>query len=162
MSEPSQRDSVPAMPPHRPKVFGIGWAKTGTTSLGECFRLLGLDHQGQDLTLAAEVMRGRVDGAIARAQQRGSFEDWPWILLFRQLDEAFPGSRFILTIRDPAGWLGSYRSMLEAQGAARPELRELRRFLYGFDVESAPDSALIDRFRRHNEEVIAHFRGRPC
>ena len=33
------------------KVFGIGWAKTGTTTLGTCFKLLGYHHQGQRLDL---------------------------------------------------------------------------------------------------------------
>ncbi len=29
------------------EIFGIGWAKTGTTTLGNCLELLGYDHRGQ-------------------------------------------------------------------------------------------------------------------
>ena len=34
------------------KVFGIGWAKTGTTTLGRCLEILGYNHQTQKLWLA--------------------------------------------------------------------------------------------------------------
>ena len=37
------------------KVFGVGWAKTGTTTLGECFKILGFDHQSQNLELVKDI-----------------------------------------------------------------------------------------------------------
>jgi len=30
------------------KIFSIGWAKTGTTTLANCFEILGFDHQSQE------------------------------------------------------------------------------------------------------------------
>lgn len=143
------------------KVFGIGWAKTGTTSLGECLRLLGFNHQSQNLSLVADMQRGDLSRVLRIARAKDSFEDWPWILLFREMDAAFPGSRFILTTRDPQRWLSSYRGMLAAEGPPTPYLAGIRSYLYGLDVESATDGQLCERFLRHNAEVADHFRSRP-
>lgn len=143
------------------KVFGIGWAKTGTTTLGRCFELLGLDHQGQHLGLMADVMRGDFRRVWNRASQKTAFEDWPWPLLYRELDERFPGSRFILTVRDPRRWIASYRGMLRAEGAPPPEIARIRSHLFGVDPGEASDAELIARFTRHNEDVLRHFRERP-
>lgn len=143
------------------KVFGVGWAKTGTTSLGRSLELLGLTHQGQDLSLMADVMRGDLERVFEAASRSQAFEDWPWIMLFRELDARFPGSRFVLTTRDPQRWIASYRGMLQAQGPAPAELAAIRAFLFGVDPERATDAELIARVRRHEDEVRAHFGDRP-
>jgi hypothetical protein len=142
------------------RVFGIGWAKTGTTTLGGCLRTLGFDVHGQALWLMPGIMAGDPQPSIALAGQRQAFHDWPWILLYRELDAAFPGSRFVLTVREPRRWVESYRAMLAAQGPPPPDLAGIRRFLFGVDVDSADDEALMERYRRHNDAVLGHFRGR--
>jgi hypothetical protein len=145
----------------RPRVFGVGWAKTGTTTLGGCMRLLGYDHCGQNLSLVPEIARGDLSRTMRIANRHGSFSDWPWIILFRELDAAFPGSRFILTTRDPDRWVESYLAMIAREGTPSPALSEIRSYLYGMDVGSAPPTALKDRVLRHQDEVTAHFHGRP-
>jgi hypothetical protein len=143
------------------KVFGIGWAKTGTTTLGRCFEILGFDHQSQRLDLVNDIARGDFTRIMALAAKKQAFEDWPWILLYRELDRAFPGSRFILTGRDPGRWLGSYQNMLRSQGKASEEMNEIRRILYGLPFPHVTEQDLIARFQRHNNEVLAYFRNRP-
>lgn len=145
----------------RGKVFGIGWAKTGTTTLGQCFRTLGYDHQGQNLALIERMMRGSAERAMQIAGEKQSFEDWPWPLLYRELDAAFAGSRFVLTTRDPGRWLSSYRAMLTAEGAPTPQMASIRQYIYGFDVATASDDELMARFCLHDTEVREHFRHRP-
>lgn len=145
----------------RRKVFGIGWAKTGTTTLGQCFRTLGYDHQSQNLALIERMMRGSLERAMQIAREKQSFEDWPWPLLYRELDAAFPGSRFVLTTRDVGRWLASYRAMLTAEGAPTPQMASIREFIFGFDVSTASDGELKSRFCGHNAEVRDYFRHRP-
>jgi hypothetical protein len=152
---------VSAPPAPRPKVFGIGWAKTGTTTLGECLRLLGYDHQGQDLDLAEDLGRGDLSRILARVAQKESFEDWPWIVLYRELDAAVPGSRFVLTTRDPARVVASYRNMLRAPQANGARLDAIRRVLYGLPFPDVTDAQIRARYERHNADVRAHFRDRP-
>lgn len=81
----------PGIPPIHDtrKVFGIGWAKTGTTTLGVCLKRLGFRHQGQDLSLVHDLQRGDLSRILDIATRHQVFEDWPWLLLFRELD-AFP------------------------------------------------------------------------
>lgn len=148
-------------PAGRRKVFGVGWAKTGTTTLGRCLQILGYDHQSQNLSLVDGLIRGDYTKVMRIAAAKESFEDWPWIVLFRELDAAFPGSRFILTTRDPVHWLDSYRAMLAAEEPPPETVTRARSYLYGFDVRTAADDDLRRRFARHNAEVCAHFRSRP-
>lgn len=143
------------------KVFGVGWAKTGTKTLGRCLRLLGFTHHGQDFALLGDVMRGDLGRVFEAASRSQAFEDWPWILPFRALDARFPGSRFVLTTRDSQRWIESYRAMLQAEGPPDPARTAIRTYLFGVDPARATDSELIARVERHDAEVRAHFRDRP-
>ena len=161
MSQEYPAGCASSRPAGRRKVFGVGWAKTGTTTLGRCLQILGYDHQSQNLSLVDGMMRGDYAKVMRIAAAKESFEDWPWIVLFRELDAAFPGSRFILTTRDPVHWLDSYRAMLAAEEPPPETVNRARSYLYGFDVRTAADDDLRRRFARHNAEVCAHFRNRP-
>lgn len=145
----------------RPKVFGIGWAKTGTTTLGRCFELLGFARRSQNLSLVPALMHGDWTRTLHLAAQHESFEDWPWIRIYRELDAAFPGSRFVLTRRDPAAWLESYRAMLAGEGPPAPALAAIRDWLYGLSVADASDAELLARVRQHDADVQAWFADRP-
>ncbi len=144
-----------------PKVFGIGWAKTGTTTLGHCFKILGYKHQSQRLDLVQDIKEEDLRRIREVAAQKESFEDWPWILLFRELDEMFPGSKFVLTVRDPERWVRSYTNMLRTQSEASEELNEIRRILYNLPFPDVSKWQLVQRYIRHNREVKQYFSGRP-
>jgi hypothetical protein len=143
------------------KIFGIGWAKTGTTTLGHCFRTLGFNHQSQDLSLVDGIPKGDLSRIMALAQQKETFEDWPWIILYKELDEAFPNSRFVLTVRDPEKWVRSYTNMLANKGTASESTNRIRQTLYGLPFPDVTEAQLIERCRRHNQEVKLYFRDRP-
>ena len=155
----------------RTKVFGIGWAKTGVTKLGRCLRELGYRHHGQRLDLVDDLGGGDsasgtwpsvdLSRILLVVAAHDAFTDWPWILLYRQLDEAFPGSKFVLTLRDPTRWLRSYRSMIERLPPATPELIARRRTLYGLPFPDVTDAMLLDRRARHDAAVREWFRDRP-
>jgi hypothetical protein len=143
------------------KVFGIGWARTGTTTLGTCFEILGYDHQGQDLDLVDDIATGDLTRILAQADKKQAFEDWPWIILYQELDAAFPGSRFILTTREPRKWVRSYLHILRNQGRASVKANRRRQILYGLPFPDVTEDELIDRYLRHNQEVIVYFQNRP-
>jgi hypothetical protein len=155
----------------RSKVFGVGWAKTGVTTLGRCLSILGYDHQGQRFDLVDELKFVDIDcGGLATAEISRilavaavyeAFTDWPWILLYRQLDEAFPGSRFVLTTREPGRWLRSYRSMIKQLPPATDRDIARRRILYGLPFPDVTDAMLLERRARHDVAVKEWFCGRP-
>jgi hypothetical protein len=143
------------------KIFGIGWAKTGTTTLGKCFEIMGFNHQSQDLGLVRDVGNGDLSRIMALVENKDTFEDWPWIILYKELDKAFPGSQFVLTKRKSEKWIRSYKNMLAKQGDASDELNEKRRTLYGLPFPNVSESQLIERYETHNSEVERYFHNRP-
>lgn len=142
------------------KVIGIGWAKTGTTTLGACLELLGFNHQGRDLALAADLESGNYTRILKVALEKESFDDWPWISVYKHLDSVFPGSKFVLTRRDPQRWVQSYTNMLAKQGRASDGMNRLRSTLYGLTFPDVTPRQLQDRYERHNAEALAYFQDR--
>lgn len=143
------------------KVFGIGWAKTGTKTLGECLTILGYNHQSRRLDLAEDLRTGDLSRILALVRQKDSFEDWPWLLLYREFDQAFPSSRFILTQRNPERWLRSYQNLLEEANQSTKQLNEIRSLLYGLPFPNVSPEQLQERYLRHNQEVVDYFKDRP-
>lgn len=144
------------------KVFGIGWAKTGTTTLGTCFKVLGYDHQSQKLDLVEGLKTNDLSKILEIAHVKTTFEDWPWLLLYKEFDKKFPNSKFILTIRSSQNWVKSYQNMLKNQSEASSELNRIRQVLYGLNFPEVTESQLIERYERHNREVIDYFKGREA
>lgn len=84
-----------------PKVFGIGFNKTGTTSLTNIFQQYGLKtthHGGWHFWVKREQFnKFKNFDAFTDGQQKD----------FRVLDKKFPGSKFILNTRPLRNWLAS-------------------------------------------------------
>jgi hypothetical protein len=95
--------------------------------------------------------------AFPMVRYYSAFEDNPWPLLFKDVDEAFPDSRFILTYRDPARW---YRSAARFHRGRHSPMIDL---IYGQEnFEIADNEALVrTRFNAHNQSVRDHFKDRP-
>jgi hypothetical protein len=150
------------------RIFGIGMHKTATTSLHAALKLLGYDsahwlnaHWAKSIW--SEVMSS---GQSHTLEQHYALCDLPITLLYRELDAAYPRAKFILTTRDEAKWIESvenhwshdynkYRHSWDTD----PFTHRVHKLLYGqkhFDA-----TIFLNRFRRHNAEVLAHFRTRP-
>jgi hypothetical protein len=155
-----------------PKVFGVGMSKTGTTTLGQCFELLGLTPTIDFVQELKDLVRGDWPSdpvnrkfeydpknvllshqakkrIISVANRYRSFQDSPWYMLFKELDEAFPGSKFILTLRKDA----------ETQAISD----------WYFNVKKGACSGTppawyiqkqADCYEKHNQAVFEYFAGR--
>lgn len=158
---PTTEHSQGSRAPSCRKVFGIGYHRTGTRTLGECFRLLGLRGTGFDFELTAGLLDDeRIEPILTCARRYQAFRDWPWPLCFRELDKRFPGSCFVLTTRQSSEtWFASlmnHYAWVLAEGPSRhPELFPL---LYGARFPSNR-SACIERYENHNREVRDYFAG---
>ena len=143
------------------KIFGIGWAKTGTKTLGKCFEILGFSHVSRRLDLVKTIEKGNLSKIFKIAQKSETFEDWPWIILYQELDKKFPGSKFILTTRDQIQWLKSYRNLLKNEGKPTKRKNQIRTFLYDLPFPDVTDEDLLNRYQRHNSEVQDYFSTKP-
>ena len=91
----------------KPRVFCIGWHKTGTSSLGHALVQLGYSVLGCRLDMVHPLRQDDLEAVLGLAGQFDALQDVPWAALYRELDQAFPGSRFILTEREEQSWLRS-------------------------------------------------------
>jgi hypothetical protein len=145
------------------KVIGIGLPKTGTTTLGYCFRRFGYKHRTYDMDLAVQVKRNQLDGVLKEAEKYEAFEDWPWFAIYKELDQRFPNSKFILTLRkDTETYVKSLQGHHEREGIRRADFVKPHWWDEVHGVEPAQwdygKSAL--RYEQHNRDVLAYFQGR--
>ena len=141
------------------KVFGIGLNKTGTKTLGACFKALGYNHKSFDYSLLRQVKDGNFEWLINEVNLHDSFEDWPYPLCFRRLDEEFRGSKFILTYRSsPEIWIQS----LEAHSLKTdPEKGLISRILaYGYPFPQCDRDYFIRFYLNHINQARAYFQER--
>lgn len=141
------------------KVFCIGFQKTGTSSMREALVTLGYDVTGvfgRDIGLE-QLRRDYVKIGLEIAQRFDAVEDMPWPLMFRELDATFPGSKFILTVRDTDRW---YSSIAGHFGATPYHLQQLT---YGDDAPApvGHEARYREVYEAHNAAVEAHFADRP-
>ena len=144
------------------KYFGIGYPKTGTTSLCGCFKRLGYREckifpYFLEWWQTHDDVREIVDDArfLEAVEQHDMFSDWPFFYVYRELDQRFPGSKFILTVR----------ASEEVWQASEDRMRELRKTQHD-------EAGLAEYWRQreglptydyqgHIEEVKKYFEGRP-
>ncbi len=149
------------------RIFGIGLQKTATSSLHEAFKRLGFEslHWG---TGEAPMIWHEMNylGQSPTMERWYALSDMPIPLLFRELDRGYPGSKFILTIREEVDWLMSVKRLWDRKynptrhlWDVYPITNQLHSALYGradFDA-----LVFLQRYRRHNAEVSAYFKDRP-
>jgi hypothetical protein len=138
----------------RAKVFCVGFHKTGTTSMREALEALGYRVAGHFGADDPEIRSHALPQALEIAKRYSAFQDNPWPLLYRDLDRHFPGSRFVLTLRDPQRWIES------VVGHFGDETTPMREWIYGPGAPRGHEELYLERFERHNREVREYFAAR--
>jgi hypothetical protein len=139
------------------KVFGIGFSKTGTKTLAECLRRLGYRHHEKEASLRDEVMRGDLRRMFEIADRYDSFDEWPWAMMYRELDQRYPEARFVLTVRkDARAWLRSVVDQSERLGPT-----PLRERMFGHGMPHGHEAEYVAVYEEHNRAVLEYFAGRP-
>jgi hypothetical protein len=133
------------------KIFGIGFQKTGTKSLAAALRRLGYSVTGPNGVDDPDIASNVHQMAHRLVERYDAFQDNPWPVLYRQLDERYRGSRFILTVREPERWI---RSVVAHFG---DDETPMRRWIYGVGRPRGHEAVFLARYRAHNADVLAHF-----
>ena len=165
-------------------VIGAGLPRTGTLSQKEALEMLGLGpcYHWVDVLADLDTRVGQWDGALDGDQPWGEifsgFEstvDWPGGHFYRELAEAYPEAKVLLSVRDPEKWEPSFRetiwnmcfgeSLIRLLSSARAQvdprweryLRLVHRMFWSeqgtFAAGHAEPQQMIDAFVRHREEV---------
>lgn len=157
-------------------VIGVGFGRTGTMSLQAALEQLGLGPCYHWKTVLTEPERTPAWQRAANgeaADWKTLFEgfrstvDWPGTAFWRELVDACPAAKVVLTVRDPDTWyrsmdatiLSVLRSAAEAvPGQVSPETA-LAQALVGertFHGRFLDRDHVIETFRRHTAEVSAY------
>ncbi|WP_127844465.1 sulfotransferase family protein [Psychroflexus aestuariivivens] len=139
----------------KPKVVCIGWHKTGTSTMGDALLSLGYKVIGAREDLAYSLLEENIQPALTVADDFEALQDVPWAALFKELDQAFPNSKFILTTREEQAWLNSAKKHFKDGNF------KLHEWLYGNGVLEGNEDLYLKRYRAHYEEVKAYFKDRP-
>ncbi len=144
------------------KVFGIGISRTGTTSLSKALRRLGYDTIHAPLSIIK-----RVDGRIVLNEEAvrryEALTDSTVAFMYKELDAAFPGANFILTVRDVEKWLLSMRRVRKV----RPLVRLIPKTLATYQplvAHAAIDAGadLIIGHHPHVPKAVEIYKGKVC
>ncbi|MBX2878358.1 MAG: hypothetical protein KTR32_00420 [Granulosicoccus sp.] len=140
------------------KVIGIGLNKTATKSLALCFEALGYRNQSYCLDSFRLYQRQEWEKLFSMMDQFDSFEDWPWPLMYQEIDQHYSDARFVLTTRKNAElWYQSLCKMAVRMGP----LRDFERHIYGHSMPQGKRHEHIHFYETHNKNVREYFKDKP-
>ena len=135
------------------KIFGIGLPRTGTTSVAAAMLELGLK------TAHTQLHNDNFDAG-------DSYFDTPIWADYEELDKKYPGSKFILTWRDPKAWETSFSKNLgkflqEIKDINNPKHSTNRRCYKKIFDEAKTSEELIFKYQLHRKKAEEYFKDRP-
>jgi hypothetical protein len=147
-------------------VIGAGFGRTGTMSLKLALEQLGL---GPCYHMVEVFKNPEAPGYWEAAADRQSLDweevfagyhstvDWPSATFYRELAEAYPEAKVVLTLRAPKAWFASTQATIFKQGfdgADHPFARMTSKVIGRlFDLRMHDEAHCIEVFNRHNETV---------
>lgn len=168
------------------KIFSIGSGKTGTTSLEKLLKQFGfkLGNQPTAEVLSRDWLFNRdASRIIDFCHTAEAFQDAPFGYpdLYKVLDEHFPNSKFILTVRNSADeWYNSlvrfHTKLFSSDPNRPPNENDLKNALYRykgyiyegyyasygkFGIAPYEPSAYKEKYIQSNEAKRAYFKNRP-
>lgn len=169
---------------NKTKYFCIGRNKTGTTSLKVAFMQLGFlvgDQRKAEKLYDKYYFNGNFGPIIRYCRSAQVFQDVPFSCpeTFKHLDKNYPGSKFILTIRDDANqWYNSitrFHAKKFGKEGRIPTSDDLKDAFYvrkgmpynTVRLHGTPDNDPYNReimashYENYNHEVMEYFKDRP-
>lgn len=160
------------------RVFGVGLSKTGTTALNDALNMIGVDsvHYNNNLKTNEDVFKC--------IQFFEGYVDSPMPLIFKDVDKLYPGSSFILTVRDVKEWVDSLKFYIKkwiemqerTNNIISDEMREnrlkIKQFIddyhnkiFGLSLYDNIDNPKLDyilsyTYNKHCLDVIEYFENR--
>ena len=118
---------------------------------------MGCLHKSVDRSAFELYKKDDLNGLFEIIDRYDSFEDWPWPLFYKEADEKFPDSKFILTIRKtPEIWFESLCHHADYTGST-----DYRKHIYGFAMPHKHKHHHLDFYNRHIKDVIDYFKDKP-
>jgi hypothetical protein len=160
---------------HLMEIIGAGFGRTGTMSLkvaleqlgyGPCYHMVELFEHPEHVEQWEAAVRGE---PVAWEDMFAGYlatVDWPGAAFYKELMEAHPEARVLLSVRDPHRWYESTKNTIYATVNPSPEMiaavgpaprlnnELIWKRTFGENFEDRQHA--IEVFERHNEEVKEH------
>ena len=138
------------------KVFGIGFHKSGSTTLESALRILGYSVIGKQDKLFEAFEKNDFQSIDKVVGLYDGFRDMPWPLYYDTLDKKYPGSKFILTHRNCLSWINSCRNHYKSKG--HEEFEKI--YGVGNQYPVGKEDIWITRYLDHARAVRKYFNNR--
>lgn len=159
------------------KVFGVGFSKTGTTSLERAFTELGYKvchgHFNNNHTnfLIALYVNKDYREILKMTKLFDAFADGPWGGgdLYKTLLDEYPDAKYILTVREPEKWYMSFEKMItrfspDLDSAFETFYNNGRygtpyffKHIFGIETMAGAREKMIAYYTSYNSEVQKYF-----
>ena len=136
------------------KIFGVGFMKTGTTSLKQALEKLDYAVHGSFGTHDQDIANTALERCLRKVPDYDGFVDSPWPLFYRRFDRKYQGSKFILTTRPVDEWMNS--CLRHFANSSSP----MRKWIYGVGDPKGNEEIWIDRYQEHTAGVKEYFSDR--
>lgn len=146
------------------EVIGAGFGRTGTLSLklaleqlgfGPCHHMLEVFAHPEQIPMWTAAAEGRPDWP-AIFQGFRSTVDWPSATFYREIAEAYPDAKVVLTERDPEAWFASTQATIFKLDLPEGDpWADMVRKVVGalFDQRMHDKDKLISVYQAHNARV---------
>ncbi len=148
-------EAMSSTKPH--KVFCIGFMKTGTTTLNRALSVLGYRVSHNSWKWLKLIVKNDWSSVRQKMDVWDAVEDNPIPLIYKELDQFYPGSKFILTVRDSEKW---YNSVSYHIGDMLSPMHEWL-FGKGKGLPKNDKTHTLNVFNTHRKKVEDHFKDRP-
>jgi len=135
------------------KIFGLGLSKTGTTSLHHAFKEMGFESK--HFPKMPELFAGQ----FRCLDKYDAASDISIVPYYPQLDAAYSGSKFILTVRKMDDWLQSMEQWWSRERKPTAYMIQVRLAVFGVHTFHAGRLKYV--YEKHAAEIAEYFKNRP-
>lgn len=150
------------------RLFGIGMHKTATQSLHSALQILGIKSGHWENAHWAKAIWTEMKhtGKSPTLERCYAVSDTPIPQLYKELDKAYPNSKFIFTVRDEKEWIESVRRHFDAtfnpfakSWNTDPFSHQIHNHVYG--RKKFDEVIFLTAYQKYNAEVLEYFKDRP-
>lgn len=154
------------------KVFCIGYNKTGTTSVGRAFEMMGYRNASFNRVVWRNwYLKGNYFKVLDYASKFDSFDDLPWLTedMIPLLDKVFPHSKFVYLTREEEAWKKSLYNWTFKVTGTYPDIEKRladfyshRDFVMNYFNGRENDLLILDVSEEKSFEKLAAFLGKKA
>lgn len=150
---------------NRMHIFGIGLSRTGTSSLCRALTILKYRclhfPQGKDINqfVIDRILGKHPTLVLPWLNNIDCLTDTPVCVIYKDLEKAYPNSKFILTIRDHHTWLKSMKALLAKSKNKRGYPQQIDNYLYG--TNTFKPNTIKNHYENYVTEAKNYFKKKP-